>query len=282
MISVFERGNVATTEEMMEFYVWLMKRFDTIAEAWKAICAFSPWCDSKVTIVEWEHALSKLEWNRDNVLGLFMALDSDRRSGTLDADEFALLNFFTSIHSIRIAEALREAFIQKYGSLEEAFIEIDDNRSGQITMDELRRAITSNATQERMNKALPFIDQDLSGVLSKAEFLGWKDLSANQFLKDVMAFRDQLILRFKTMQTAFNTMEAVGQKDGKLTRKEFSEGCKKFLKINEFSNVDPRTLYHFLDVSQDGTVQKEEFVRLCIFNADAASNMIGRYREKLM
>ena len=57
--------------------------------------------DLELDIDELEDGLHRLGWSKENARQLFMSLDADKRSGTIDPEEFQNLSLFANVHAMR-------------------------------------------------------------------------------------------------------------------------------------------------------------------------------------
>merc|ERR1719235_763693 len=115
---------------------------------------------------------------------------------------------------------------------------MDQDESGQITMDEYFTYVKDWKTPGGQTPhgyiaqtAFRFIDLDGSGVLTKSEFLATAQLNSRTFLLELRKLCDQIAMKYETFEGAFNELESTGDKDGRLTFKEFTRAWKQELEM---------------------------------------------------
>jgi Ca2+-binding EF-hand superfamily protein len=82
--------------------------------------------------------------------------------------------------------------VRKYKTLENAFKKIDDNDSGALSMEELKKSLGTNyKASEVGNRVFRYIDCDNSGILDKHEFVGLQKLNSKTFIKELRKLQER-------------------------------------------------------------------------------------------
>lgn len=274
LTSFFKRPIPAKPSDLYHFYVFVVKKWGGLKTAFDALDLDH---DGEVSAKEFENEVEKAGWKGISAEAIFAVLDSLRRSGFLSREEFELLGVYKNVHSMNIVCHLRDLLLTRYRSMEMAFRAADTNKSGAISKEEFIdfcKAIKF-ADADLFWQAFQFIDMDCSGIISVKEFQALTDFDVSSFLKGIHLFRDQCLKRYGNLENAFKRMDCLVRADGGIDFGEFVVGCDR-IDIKNFTSIEPRRLYHFIDSSCNNVVSPNEFLQLRCFNVDAAE---ARLRE---
>lgn len=287
MHCLFEGCSPATMHEISEFYTWIADKYGSVD---KAFSTFATYCvhsnGNSLSFLEMEHVVQKEGWKKTNTRSIFTCLNAGNQSGSLTRVEFSMLTLFASLQQLKLAEDLVAFLIRKYKSLEKAFKKIDDNQSGAVSVEELKKALAPAYKPADVGKnVFRFIDVDNSGILDQREFLGLQDLNAKTFIKNLRKLQERMYMEVGSIEQTFAEIDA-GSPDGFLTIEEFVHYFKNQLRLQEFSKLDPRVLFAFLNRGEngggDGKISREEFMKLKYFAAEASQSGVKRVRDRLI
>lgn len=313
--SAIRAGRPAGIAELHSLHDFIMKQFRSLEAAYKNIDEDGT---GELSTAEFEQALERLGWNqigeplpetpvcpahehqevfekkRAPAQELFALLDGARRSQLLGIEEFSLLACFANVHAMSCAEGIAKFMLEAFGSMEAAYRSLDRDRSGSVSPAEFELFLRENGCPgvDCVKEAFNFIDRECSGYISRRELVGLQGFSTRAFLKDIRLLRDQMIASYGSLESAFECIDAGDDKDREVSLSEFLEAwCR--MDVGNFTKIDPRLLYHFLDTSHDRSVSQREWLRLRWFNADAAQvnvhlawgdlvEKLGRHPEQIL
>jgi len=310
---MFEFGHLANSEDMMIFHVWVMETFEHgIPECYDALNEESPWgSDDVLSRMHFEKAAMEHGYGKNNSRQIFNCLDSDRRSGFINSNEFGLLRFFVAFHALKIAELYKTQLCKKYKSLEGAFKALS-NEHGIIPMSELQelgkkwKVVSRQAASDeayhflklrRWNPSADGHDKEdethqshteghrhhthnhENEEVTRAELLALEHMSATTFRHELRKLCNHIMLTYGSFDAAFAAF--VPRKAG-LTHEEFVVGYKQLLRLDTVCDLDPDVLFHFLDLYHDGILSKKVFSQLSSLNVEALWDDLAENRDKLL
>lgn len=207
--------------------------------------------DAEISMEEFTEGLRKVGWETKRAKMIFNALDFDRRSGSIDLEEWSLLGFYARCQEMKKLEGLKKHLIEKRGSLKEAWKSLDENKSGGISWEEMCQVLPKLnwPVCEATKKSFFYLDKDGTGLITKEEFLELQGFSYNDFLSQVQHLREEIRKRYMTLGDAFDAVDKDGS--GQISLEEWVKECES-IGIASMSKIDCRVLYHFLNVSRGG------------------------------
>lgn len=278
-----DHTEMATMENLYELCEFIHKSFATTTKKHAYAAAFKAMAgeDAEISREEFEQSLSKIGWQGSRPALLFNALDCERRSGSIDIEEWSILGFYETIHGMRQLEKLKRQLVSKCGSLKQAWTVLDANSSGGLSYDELVEGLTglNLTTSESAKKVFYYIDRDKSGLIGPAEFFALEAFNCNDFLSQIWHVREEMRHRHDSLGAAFDAMDK--DNSGMISLKEWVAECEK-IQLNIFAKIDCRVLYHFLNVGHGAALKRNDFQQLRLFNASDAQHGSQDARKRFL
>lgn len=276
-----EANEEATMDELFSLYQHINEAFPrTAGYASAYAAAFDAMAgeDAEISVEEFTEGLKKIGWETKNATKLFNALDSERRSGSIDIEEWSLIGFHARCQQMKKLEGMKKHLIHKCGSLKEAWKVLDVNDSGGLSWDEFTGGCEKLnwPVCEATKQSWYYLDRDLTGVISQKEFNALKNFNSNDFLSQVQRFRQEMRNRHSNLGDAFDALDKDGS--GQISLKEWTKECE-LMGVSSFSPIDCRVLYHFLNVGRH-ELRREDFQQLRLFHISGAKKGSQEARKR--
>lgn len=164
----------------------------------------------QATCGEMRRAVEKIGWRKTGVLELFSCLDV-QRSGTIEYGEFLIAKILSGWFKLELVSRCQEFLNARYKDLRAAYRDMDDNRSGAMTLrewsDKFKELGYPLEHEEDVSTTFHFLDVDRSEIIRPEEFALLTNFDLDSFMSSLARFHDRLVEVFGSLDKAFDTFD---------------------------------------------------------------------------